>query len=109
MFKELNSKRTIVEGIELDKLPFIKLKELAGKNVIVKGFFFTDGGYGRQVVIVTDNAKVNMPARAVEKFEMIRNDDNMLKAVLEGHLMITGIEEKPTKKGKTVLFELADC
>ena len=109
MFKELNSKRTIREGIDLQALPFVKLKEMAGQDVKVDGFFFTDGGYGRQVVVVGNDKKINMPSRAVSLFEDIKNDPKLLDALLGGHCMITNIKEMPTKKGSTVLFEVADC
>jgi len=109
MFKELNSKRTIKEGIELKDLPFIKLKELEGTTLKVDGFFFTDGGYGRQVVVIANGYKVNMPSRAVGLFEDIKANDEMVKAILEGHLAIGNIRESKTKKGTTTLFELMDC
>ena len=108
MFKELNAKKTIREGIELEHLPFVKLKELAGHSLKVDGFFFTDGKYGRQVVVVGGGMKVNMPNRAVDLFETIKGDANLLKGVLEGHLALTNIREVETKNGSTVLFELAD-
>ena len=108
MFKELNAKKTIREGIELEHLPFVKLKELSGHSLKVDGFFFTDGKYGRQVVVVGGGMKVNMPNRAVDLFETIRSDANLLKGVLEGHLALTNIREVETKNGSTVLFELAD-
>ena len=109
MFKELNSKKTIKEGIDLEKMEFIKLKELAGQTIKVDGFFFTDGRYGRQLVVVGNGYKINMPARAVSQFEDIKTDDEKVKAILEGHLIITDIEETKTKNGKTTLYSLDDC
>lgn len=109
MFKELNSKRTIREGIELTELPFCKLRDLIGKELHVDGFFFTDGGFGRQVVVVAEGLKVNMPARAVSMFEDIRSNSELLNGVLEGHLKITNIREAKAKKGTAVLFDLEDC
>lgn len=110
MFKELNQNRTrtIREGIELEHLPFIKLRELAGHSLKVDGFFFTEGRYGKQVVVVGGGMKVNMPARAVELFETIKADENLLNAVLDGKLAITNIKTAETKNGTAVLFELAD-
>ena len=109
MFKELNSKRTIKEGIRLEDMEFVKLKELVGKEVKVDGFFFTDGGFGRQVVVVGNGMKINMPARAVSLFEDIKANEKLLNALLEGHCKITNIRESQTRKGTTVLFELEDC
>ena len=113
MFKELNSVRTIKEGIKLEDLQFRKLKEFAGKTLAVDGFFFTNGDYGRQLVVVArDNEggwKVNMPNRAIDQFEAIKADKDMLKAVLEGHLQITDIQEQKLGRGITTLYTLSDC
>lgn len=109
MFKELNSKSTIQDNIDINSLPFVKLKDCEGETLKVKGFFFTNGDYGKQVVVVTPNKKVNMPQRAVSQFENIKNDQDMLDAVLEGHLMITGITPKKTKRGSTTDYTLEDC
>ena len=113
MFKELNSVRTIKEGIKLEDLQFRKLKEFAGKTLAVDGFFYTNGDYGRQLVVVArDNEggwKVNMPNRAIDQFEAIKADKDMLKAVLEGHLQITDISEAKVGRGVTTVYTLADC
>ena len=113
MFKELNSIRTIKEGIKLEDLQFRKLKDFAGKTLAVDGFFFTNGDYGKQLVVVArDNEggwKVNMPNRAIDKFEAIKADKDMLKAVLEGHLQIVDIQEQKLGRGITTLYTLSDC
>ena len=113
MFKELNSVRTIKEGIRLEDLQFRKLKDFAGKTLAVDGFFFTNGDYGKQLVVVArDNEggwKVNMPNRAIDQFEAIKADKDMLKAVLEGHLQIVDIQEQKLGRGSTTLYTLADC
>ena len=120
MFKELNSTKTIKEGINLEDLEFRKLKEFIGEDLAVDGFFFTNGDYGEQLVVVartlgkvhaiTQGAyKVNMPNRAINQFKQIRDNRDMLNAVLEGHLMITGIEEGKVGRGVTTLYTLADC
>lgn len=110
MFNELNSgKRTIKEGIELKDLQFVKLKEMVGTEIKVDGYFFTEGDYGKQVVVVGNGKKINMPLRAVKLFESIDNNPDLVKGVLEGKCKIVNIKEGETKKGKTILFELADC
>ena len=113
MFKELNSVKTIKEGIRLEDLQFRKLKEFTGKTLSVDGFFFTNGDYGKQLVVVArDNEggwKVNMPNRAIDQFEAIKSDKDMLKAVLEGHLQITDISEAKVGRGITTVYTLADC
>lgn len=113
MFKELNSVRTIKEGIKLEDLQFRKLKDFVGKTLYVDGFFFTNGDYGRQLVVVArDNEggwKVNMPNRAIDQFEGIKANKEQLKGVLEGHLKIVDIREEKVGRGVTTLYTLDDC
>lgn len=109
MFNEMNSKRTIKEGIDLSEMNFIKLKELEGRELKVDGYFFTKGDYGEQVVIVAEGLKINMPARAVAQFKEIDVDPEKVKAILEGHLKIVEIAEQKTKKGITTAYKLVDC
>lgn len=113
MFKELNSVRTIKEGIKLEDLQFRKLKDFAGKTLYVDGFFFTNGDYGKQLVVIARDDmgawKVNMPKRAIDQFEGIKADKEQLKAVLEGHLKIVDIREEKLGRGITTLYTLDDC
>lgn len=105
MFEKLNGyKKTVRDGIELGSLPFKPLKDFAGKTVFVDGFFFNNGKYGKQVVVVGNGAKINMPARAVEQFTEILNDDEMLKAVLDGMLCLIDIKQVNTKNGATIAY-----
>lgn len=110
MFEKYNKGiTTIKEGIVLENLPFKPLKEFIGKDVKVDGFFFTNGTYGKQVVVVGDGAKINMPARAVEQFEEIANRPEEVDAILEGHCLMTNIKFIKTKNGQTTGYSLADC
>ena len=111
MFDKLNKSftNTVREGVDTEEMEFCKLKEFEGKSIKVDGFFFTKGDYGKQVVVVGNGKKINMPERAVEIFEEIRSNPEMLNAVLEGHLLITNIAPKKAKKGNTYTFELQDC
>ena len=109
MFGKLNKgKVTVKEGINTKAQEFVPLKTFTGETIIVDGFFFTSGDYGRQVVVVGNGYNINMPKRAVEQFEQIRDDDEMLQALLEGHLAIDGVKEIKTKNGKTVSYSLKD-
>lgn len=107
MFSSLNKKRTM-PSINTDGMEFHKLNEFAGKVVRVSGFFFTDGKYGRQVVVLSDDKLINMPVWATRDFEKIENDDVMLKSLLDGKCALTNIAIKPTAKGNTTIFEFAD-
>lgn len=95
MFDKFNMENTIREGIDISNMEFQPLSKFTGMTVKVDGFYFNDkGDYGRQVVLVGNGCLINMPSRAVKVFEEIKANAKMLKAVLEGHLAITGIEEK---------------
>ena len=108
MFEKLNknSVTTIKEGIELKELPFVKLKDCIGETLKVDGFFFTNGSYGKQVVVVANGKKINFPNRAIAQFEDIMANEEMLKAVLEGKLIINDIKEVKAKKGTTTSYKL---
>lgn len=106
MFEKLNkSVKTVKDGIDLQALDFVKLDRFVGQTINVDGFFFTNGKYGKQVVVVGNGFKVNMPQRAVEQFEEIQSDKKMLDATLEGHLKIVDIR----RLEKTTGYVLADC
>ena len=111
MFKELNKVvNTVREDVSTEEMEFKKLREFIGQEVKVDGFFFNDGGnFGRQLVVVGNGYKINMPKRAVEQFEKIATNTDMLKAVLEGHLKLTNIATKATKSGIAVIYDLEDC
>lgn len=109
MFNELNNNnRTIKEGIDTRKMNFRPLKDFVGQRINVDGFIFTEGKYGKQVVVVGNGCLINMPARAVEVFETIAHDNVMLKAVLDGKLALTEIEPIETKNGTTTTYTLTD-
>lgn len=106
-FEDLNtsSKKTIRDGITLDGTAFVPLKDFIGKELKVDGFFFTNGKYGEQVVIVAENAKVNIPKRFTEDFKKIRDNDEALAQVIAGKLVLANIRELDSKNGKTVTFD----
>lgn len=112
MFENLNkgTVSTIQEGIDLLELEFVKLKEFIGDTLNVKGFFFTNGKYGEQVVVVAYSLnkgtmyKVNFPNRAIEQFKTIMSNADQLKAVLEGKLAITDIKEVAGKNGNFIAY-----
>ena len=109
MFNEYNYKSTVREGIDTDKMEFLPIKNFVGKDVLVDGFFFTEGRYGKQVVVVGNGHKINLPSRSTEIFKKIANDPELLKAVLTGHLKLTNIKIKGTRNGTTTIFDFADC
>ena len=109
MFNEYNYKSTVRDGIDTDKMDFVPIKNFVGQEILVDGFFFTEGRYGRQVVVVGNGYKINLPSRCTDVFQRIANDPEQLKAVLTGHLKLTNIKIKDTRNGTTVIFDFAYC
>lgn len=110
MFNEMNgTKKAIRDGIDTRAMQFAPLKDFIGREFVVDGFFFTNGKYGKQVVIVGAGSLINFPNRAVKTFESIESDPQKLDAVLNGHLKITDIKMGETRNGSTVFYTLADC
>lgn len=110
-FEKFNKKRTVNESINTDELEFMPLKEFINEDVQIFGFFFTDGDFGRQVVLVSKDALINMPARAVADFEVMLSDDETVDAIINGELTLrVGDIIKAKKKGRkdTVAFEYMD-
>lgn len=107
-FSQFNQRATVKEGINLEDLEFHPLKDYIGGEIIVDGYFFTNGRYGKQVVVVGNDAKINMPKYATAMFERIDDNDEAVNKMLEGGMKLINIEEKTTKNGTTVIFEAAD-
>lgn len=109
-FEKLNKvKVTIKDGIDTEGMEFKPLKDFCGKKIEVDGFFFTKGNYGKEVVVVGSGYLINMPKRAVEQFEELRDDEELLALMLDGHLMIKNIKKKDCANGTTTIYDLADC
>ena len=110
MFNEFNksSKRTVREEIKTDSMVFKDLKEFAGKRILVDGFFFTEGKYGKQTVIVGEGYKINIPKRYTPDFEAIRDDNAKLSAVFAGKLALDNIHVGDSANGKTTYFDYVD-
>lgn len=106
IFETLNGTvRTLPEDLVLQDLEFTKLSDYVNQALKVDGFYFnTKGMYGKQVTIIANGSKVNMPKWATEKFEIIAKNEDMLKAMFEGHLLIDNIHERKTNKGITTSF-----
>ena len=110
MFKNLNKGNSYVrEGIDTKKQEFAPLRNFIGQTIRVDGFFFTKGKYGKQVVIVGEGFNINMPARALEQFEAIAANSEMVDAVLAGKLIINDIKEGASANGETVFYNLDDA
>lgn len=111
MFKSLNNGNSYVrEGIDTRSQEFAPLKNFTDQTIRVDGFFFTNGNYGKQVVVVGEGFNINMPARALVQFEAIAADPEMVKAVLAGKLIINEIKAGKSQSGQdTTFYNLDDA
>lgn len=114
--KNLNGKKreTLPEGIKLDELDYVHIKNLIGKKknfpIPVKGFFISKGKFGLGVTLIAeigDELKgLNIPSWYVDRFKDASDED--VAQMLDGRLMITGAEEVSTKNGITYQLEFED-
>lgn len=106
MFENLNkSGASVVPATikDLKELPFKSLKDYIGKEITVEGYFFTEGNWGKQVSIISEGVKINMPKRCVEDFLSMTEEQK--KAILDKKLKLTDIKEGKTKNGTTTIFK----
>lgn len=109
-FDKFNGSTTVRPEVgDIQDLPFLPLRDYIGGEIAVDGFFFTNGKYGKQVVVVGNGAKINMPSYAVKHFEALAADDEAVKRMLDGEMGIKDIEPLTTKNGETVGFKICDA
>ena len=109
MFSKFNKKRTINAGIDTTNFEFKPLKDFVGEEVVVYGYFFTEGQYGKQVVLVAKDCFVNMPMRATEEIENMISFEGVSEAIIEGKMKLCNIEVMKAKKGTTTIYEYGDA
>lgn len=109
LFEQLNQSgaRTIMQGVDLGALPFKSIKEFIGQDIRVQGFFFTEGRFGKQVVVVGNGAKINLPARYVKTFELVQDNPELLQGVLDGKMVLKNVRASNTRNGSTTAFDFA--
>ena len=106
MFGELNKKSTVKEGIYTSNMTFKKLREFIGSSVNPVGFFITEGKFGEQVVVVTEECLINMPSYATETFKNLSAEQ--IEAIKDGKMMITDIAVKEIHGKECTVFRYAD-
>lgn len=106
MFGELNKRSTVKEGIDTSNMEFHKLKEFVGQTVNPVGFFFSEGKFGEQVVLVTEECLVNMPSYCVDTFHDLSSEQ--IESIKEGKMVITDIAVKELHGREGVVFRYAD-
>lgn len=106
MFGELNKKSTVKDGIDTSKMEFKKLREFIGSNVNPVGFFITEGKFGEQVVVVTEDCLINMPSYAVDTFKNLSAEQ--IDAIKAGKMIITDIAVKEIHGRECTVYRYAD-
>ena len=106
MFGELNKKSTVREGIDTSNMEFKKLREFIGAYVNPVGFFITDGKFGEQAVLVTEDCLINMPSYATETFKNLSTEQ--IEAIKDGKMLITDIAVKQIHGKECTVFKYAD-
>ena len=106
MFGKLNKKGTVKEGIDTSNMEFKKLREFIGSNVNPVGFFISEGKFGEQVVVVTENCLINMPSYAVDTFKNLSSEQ--IEAIKDGKMIITDITVKEIHGRECTVFRYAD-
>ena len=106
MFGELNKKSTVKEGIDTSNMEFKKLREFIGSNVNPVGFFITDGKFGEQAVVVTEECLINMPSYATETFKNLSSEQ--IDAIKDGKMIITDIAVKKIHGKECTVFRYVD-
>ena len=106
MFGELNKESTVREGIDTSNMEFKKLREFIGSNVNPVGFFITDGKFGEQAVVVTEDCLINMPSYAVDTFKNLTTEQ--IEAIKDGKMLITDIAIKKIHGKECTVFRYAD-
>lgn len=109
-FDKFNGTGTVRKEIgDIKDWPFMPLKDYEGTTIPVDGFFFTEGKYGQQVVVVGNGAKINMPGYALKTFKKIAEDDEAVERMLAGEMALTDIVKMSTKNGETMGFRICDA
>lgn len=100
---------TVAEGIDTKSLEYVKAKEILfedGDPIVLRGFFFTSGKFGKSVTLVTDKLGINVPKRYVEMFESYNQDE--IEQIKAGKLGISKITKFDSPNGETVMLEFVD-
>lgn len=109
-FEALNkSKKTVRDEIKTEGMNFVPLKDFIGKEIHVDGFFFSEGKYGKQAVVVGEGCKINLPKRYTKDWEKIRDNNEALEAVLAGKLILTDIKPVESDNGKSVAYSFKNA
>ena len=108
-----NRRETMPEDVKVDELNFMHVKNLKKKDfpITIVGFFINKGKFGLGVTLIGKDKSdeyigLNIPSWYVDRFKEAEDDD--IKQMFDGKLLLTGVEETTTKNGTTYQLEFED-
>jgi hypothetical protein len=97
---------TLPETINLKDLTYTKARDLVGDvfdPMPLKGFFFKNGKYGKEMTIVVDRdgeaLGVNIPSWYIKTFEDLTDEE--VQEILDGKQALESVEAFETQGGNT--------
>lgn len=109
LYDNMNKKFRKTIGLEMsESAAFVPLKEYLANNkkcteLVIHGYIITNSKFGKSVAVVVDEETfVSLPARCVEDFENMT--DEQLEGCLAGKMKLANFETKDAKQGRTITF-----
>lgn len=97
---------TLPKDIKLEDLTYTKARDLVGDTfdpMVLKGYFFKKGKYGKEITLVVDRAGellgVNIPSWYIKTFEDLADEE--VNEILEGKQALESVEAFETQGGNT--------
>lgn len=97
---------TLPETVDLNSITYTKARDLVGDEfdpMILKGYFFKNGKYGKEITIVVDREGellgVNIPNWYIKTFEDLSDEE--VQEILDGKQALTSVEAFETQGGNT--------
>ena len=99
-------RETLLATIDLKEITFTKARDLAGEEfepMVLQGFFFKTGKYGKEITIVVDrdgeSLGINIPNWYIKTFEDLTDEE--VKEILDGKQALESVEAFETQGGNT--------
>ena len=99
-------RETLPKNINLKDLVYTKARDLVGDvndPMVILGFFFKNGKYGKEITLVVDRngeqLGINIPNWYIKIFEDLTDDE--VKEILDGKQAVESVEAFETSGGNT--------
>ena len=97
---------TLPDTIDLNSIIYTKARNLEGeqfKPMVLQGFFFKNGKYGKEITLVVDREGellgVNIPNWYIKTFEDLTDEE--VQEILDGKQALASVEAFETQGGNT--------